>query len=52
MQIDEMKKHIAALAAKAAEQVDGGEAMKFSQAANNIANALCAALSAGVADAQ
>lgn len=46
MKIDEMQKHIASLAAKAAEQSDGGEAMKFSQAANNIANALCASLAA------
>ncbi len=46
MKIDEMKKHIETLAAKAAEQGDSGDAMRFSQAANNIANALCAALAA------
>ena len=39
---DEQKKHIDALIAKAAEAKDSGDAMRFSQAACNAANALCA----------
>lgn len=37
-----MKKHVETLIQKAAENVDAGDAMKFSQAAANAANAMCA----------
>lgn len=36
------KENIEALCKKAAEAKDGGEAQKFSQAAANVANAMCA----------
>lgn len=36
------KEHVEALIKKSAEQEDGGEAMKFAQAAANAANAMCA----------
>jgi hypothetical protein len=36
-----MQKHVEAMIAKAAAAEDGNEAMKFSQAALNTANAMC-----------
>jgi hypothetical protein len=36
-----MVQHVEALIKKAAEQQDAGDAMKFSQAALNAANAMC-----------
>lgn len=39
---DDLKKHMAALAKKAADANDSGDALRFSQAANNLANAACA----------
>lgn len=42
MTIEEAKKHIDTLAKKAAESSDSQDALRFSQAATNIANALCA----------
>lgn len=38
-----MKKHVEALITKAAEALKADDAMKFSQAALNAANAMCAA---------
>lgn len=35
-----MEKHVETLVAKSADAVDSGDAMRFSQAANNAANAL------------
>jgi len=40
MNKDELTKHVEALAAKAAGQGDSGDAMRFAQAALNVANAL------------
>jgi len=37
---EEMKKHVESLIEKAAQAEDGAEAMRFSQAAANAANAL------------
>lgn len=37
---EEMKKHVESLIEKAAQAEDGAEAMRFSQAATNAANAL------------
>lgn len=39
---DEMKKAVEELIKMAARANDSGDAMRFSQAANNCANALCA----------
>lgn len=36
------KENVETLSKKAAEAKDGGEAMRFSQAANNVANAMVA----------
>ena len=36
------KKNVEALCKAAAEAKDSGDAMRFSQAANNVANAMCA----------
>lgn len=36
------KENVEALCKAAAEAKDSGEAMRFSQAANNVANAMCA----------
>lgn len=41
MTLDEAKKHVAALAEKAASTERSADAMRFSQAAVNVANALC-----------
>lgn len=38
----EMKKHVEALIEKSAKANDSGDAMRFSQAAVNAANAMCA----------
>lgn len=40
--MDEQKKQIETLIRKAAEAADANDAMKFSQAATNAANAMCA----------
>jgi hypothetical protein len=40
--VNEQKKQIETLVKKAAEAVDANDAMKFSQAATNAANAMCA----------
>lgn len=42
MTIDEAKKYVNELSKKASEQKDSGDAMRFSQAACNVANSLCA----------
>ncbi len=39
---EDTAKHVAALAAKAAQAYKSEDAMRFSQAAGNVANALCA----------
>lgn len=41
MTLEEAKKHVEALAKKSAEAEKSEDAMRFSQAATNIANALC-----------
>lgn len=47
-----MLERITTLAAKAAAALDSNEALKFSQAACNVANALSVAISARLADAK
>lgn len=40
--MDDLKKHVETMIAKSAEAKDSGDAMRFSQAALNAANAMCA----------
>jgi hypothetical protein len=47
MNIEDAKKHIEALSEKAAKAERADDALKFSQAACNVANALCAQECAG-----
>lgn len=42
MDVQSIAENVKSLSAKAALQTDGGDAMRFSQAACNLANALCA----------
>lgn len=42
MNTSEMSKHVEALVKKAAEAPESNDALKFSQAAANAANAMCA----------
>lgn len=44
--MSDTKKHVEALIEKAAKAEDSGDAMRFSQAAVNAANAMCAAQAA------
>lgn len=39
--MEDLKKHIEALIAKSAETAESGDAMRYSQAAVNAANAMC-----------
>lgn len=39
---EDLKKHVETMVKRAAEAVDSGDAMRFSQAAQNAANAMCA----------
>ncbi len=44
--MDELKKHVEKLIEKAAQARESDDALKFSQAATNAANAMCALLTA------
>lgn len=48
MTLDDAKKHVEALAKRAAEASNSSDAMRFSQAANNVANAFCGLNSVGL----
>lgn len=39
---EDLKKHVETMVKRAAEAADSGDAMRFSQAAQNAANAMCA----------
>lgn len=48
--MDDLRKHVEDLIKKAGESHDSNDALKFSQAATNAANAMCALRAAGSTD--